>query len=200
MKNIIFFDGIDGSGKSTLIEAVRAELTIKYDLDCTVLDGNNPVEYKRLYKVTQHKQLGASNISVFSFRMCRMNLLLNRAINRPNTITMFDRGILHLLVQCKIDNIDSNVLNYFLDDAFHNLSTLKHGHVFINPPFDVVRERISNREDADELDLDTEYQSNYHKLLNELFDSTKLANKISIDTNKYEIENCVKSMVKFIME
>jgi len=192
LEKIIFVDGVDGSGKTQTIKELVKNFQKKPNTECRVVDQNFSKTYNSLLEIDKKYNTTSTVLTKFSYRYSRLNLALNE-LKESKGIGIFDRGLIHFISKSKIDKVNGELIDLFVKEFLENLSKKKILHVFLNPPFNIVIERLEKRNNPSDLDKDFTFLDKYYQIANDVFRNyPDLGDKIEIDTNIKSTREIVK--------
>lgn len=161
MKKILIFEGIEGSGKTTLIDAFIKKV-LKINSNESILSLTNPIN--KVYKDEIEKILKGDHDDVQSlitlgnlFTADKIQAFHEKGIlrNADENIIILDRFLDSYEVYNK-EYVDKNTFNYVYDYAYTNLIRMNRYiyHIYVRVEPDIANKRLSERTNKEIFDDD----------------------------------------------
>lgn len=198
LKKILFLEGVDGAGKSTIARTVSRRLT-ESGIRSMVVNEGHPSEYGMLYKLDEKKGFRSSALARLSYRFSRLNIAIHYAMRQKRQVALFEGGLLNFYVQCQMDGIEDSLINRYLNDLSATLAGTKLGTVLLRAETSVIRRRLESRPEPSRNDRNPQRWLKYKKGLREAFNNGVAAGELmELDTGTLSVEETVEAIVDFL--
>ncbi len=174
MSLIIAIDGVDGAGKTTLIDTLGRYLNnngYSYSVVTAVTSKNNGLDMSGLPDISNSlysviSQLGYDNSTSWYFIYAGHQYALDRALatsQKFNDIVVFmDRSLLSMMVYQDCDTKQQEDLIF--RDLLPRYNSIVDWTILLSPPAEVIEERLASKgKDEIESAIDVEYIINDYK-------------------------------------
>lgn len=196
---LVFIDGVDGSGKTTLTESL-CQRAKQLGLKRLIINKYYPPEVKPLFDTDRRYEFNSTPGGKLAYRVARTHFYIETAIKSKVDIAIFDRGLLHFMVRSTFNKVDTPIIQYFYNDLSLRLQQFDCYNLFLNPPFEVIQSRLAQRETLNEKERDANYLREYIRLCEQFFAADCMpGTKIKIDTSltstSANVERVFNSMI-----
>ncbi|MGH1433797.1 MAG: hypothetical protein ACRBG0_04975 [Lewinella sp.] len=199
MKKIIFIEGVDGSGKTTLSAGLSNLLSAKYKQDVQLLNKYSPRYYGDLFEIDRKNGIQCSPLAKLSYRVARLSLALDHEVRSMNKTAIFDRGPVNTILDSMEDGIPRDLLSIFLKDMFVGVEEYGIQMILLRPPLETVFQRLSTRKELAHKEKSSAYITGYYEKSFKVFKEIDFtSNKMVIDTEKLTIGQCLQEIERVV--
>lgn len=201
---LISFEGIDGAGKSTIMDMVGEKLREEFGYN--IVTTKEPQGIFREIVLDADNKYNISELSRFFLyqadRALHTEDVIEPNLAKENTIILSDRGPMSTLAYQQITTgLDFEVMEEVISVA--NKGIYPHCYVFFDVSLETSASRLSDEKDYfDKMEKDffERLIHNYNNLIQD-FDDNREAEVIYINANKdidFVFESCYNSILKYI--
>jgi deoxyadenosine/deoxycytidine kinase len=149
-----------------------------------------------LFEINLKHNVKCSPLAKLSYRICRLNLSLEREIKSKKNIAIYDRGVINTIFDCIQDEIDPNLILPYYEEIFKTYEDLGILIIYLKPPFEIIKKRLAKRRFKPEKELDDIYLENYYNNSYEIFNQFEFTNnRIVLDSHQYSTNELVDKIV-----
>lgn len=196
---ILFVDGIDGAGKTTVIQLLKARIKEKTKWHCQIINQDFLEETRVLYKIDERLGIQSSKLSKLSYRFARLSIALNVLLSGPEGIHIFDRGLVHFITKSRIEGVSERLIEAFVKDLVKGLKATEFSTAFLYPPLAVAAERLEKRKNPSKLDQDKDYLAQYYQLSKAAFSAHPHPGRyLEIDSSKVSPDQSADLLFEFL--
>lgn len=198
LKKILFLEGVDGAGKSTIARTVSRRLT-ESGVGNMVVNEGYPPEYGMLYKLDEKRGFRSSALAKLSYRFSRFNIAIHNAFHQKGQVALFEGGLLNFYVQCQMDEIEESLINLYVNDLFSTLGGTKFGTVLLSTETSVIRHRLQSRPEPSRNDRNPQRWLKYKKGLREAFNNGVATGELmELNTGTLSVDETAKAIMDFL--
>lgn len=199
MKKIIIFEGIDGSGKSTLQEYISRELNAQ-GIACEIYDRYHPSELTPFFQMEEKQGIRLSDLDMLYWRLSRLTYRLAYTQKSLSQAFLVDRGLVDVWVRACMAYIPEKTIIPIFQMVISEKNNLDITTAFLKTSLKESQNRVKQRVEMSKNDQDINFQTDYFSYLNEAIEKNIcLGRLLKVDTNlfspiqcsEYIINNCI---------
>lgn len=146
-KKLIIFEGLGGSGKTTLIRYVKHDLSHLYSID--ILDKYHPSSAEILLEGSPKILFNMGHKAFFIFRWTRLFLYINYILSSDSNLFLMDRGFLTSYIHSMNDGIDQDFLMSMLEEQMGVISDVDVRYVYLECDMEIANRRLVSKVGVD---------------------------------------------------
>lgn len=201
-KKILLFEGIDGSGKTSLLREVSFGLGKK--------GVSNKIISRNITPAATLISQGFIGLNIppeteVFLRIAREYINAGEITKSKEDVFLLDRSLITIQAISKIHGLDEKVYSNILANIYKS-EIFTTGVVFCTLPFQIAKQRVYERlitiENTELKSIEEmqehECDNNVYNALHDAYEKSDFPNKLEINTFDFNLKECTKMVLKFI--